>query len=129
MSAMTPAKILNRINALQKQYEQELRNLADEVLKNRIIPFCQEHKLSFVMMNGLPRLVNESNEYVALPRFMHNLFELADEKGDRLMYWMNDYKYSESIDFNEADIKHHEKVYANRSLGSLIFSPAFALRW
>ncbi|NNP70423.1 hypothetical protein [Acinetobacter sp. Ac_5812] len=124
---MTPAKIKKRIDAFQKQYEEELRNLAEEVLQNRIIPYCKEHKLSFVMMNGVPRLVNQSNEYVVLPKFMRNLFEVTDDHGDHLMYWMNDFKFSDTTDFNEADEKHHKKAYTDRSLASLVFSPAFAL--
>ena len=125
---MKPSQIEKRIALLEKKYLDELQKLADEVLDKRIIPYCQKNKVSFMMINGVPRLANEANEYVALPKFMHNLFDISDSNGDKLLYQLSrEFKFSGNIDFNKADEKHHEKKYANRSLGSLIFSPAFSM--
>lgn len=122
---MTPSKILKKIESLEKKYSDDLKKLANEIMDKKIIPYCQEKRVSFLMMNGIPRLVDENNEYVDLPKFILNLYEVSDSNGDRILYYCKDYKFSETVDFMKADQSHHDKKYANRELCSLIFSPAF----
>ena len=89
---MKPYQVRAQIERLEKNYRDELAALAQEVLEDRIIPYCDEHKLSFTMMNGIPRLVGENGEYVCLPQFMCNFMDIADSNGDHLMWYMDDYK-------------------------------------
>lgn len=124
---MKPSQILKRLEKLEKQYFDQFTELADEVLESRIIPYCKEHRLSFVMMNGIPRFINQDNEYVKPPRFIHNLMEITDSHNNPILWQLSkDFKFSDDLDFNAADEKHHSKKYAGRSLVSLVFSPAFS---
>lgn len=109
-----------------RSYEQEFEKLAMEVFHSRIVPYCQYNKLSFTMMNGIPRLINANNEYVTPPKFIVNIFDIEDNHGNKLLWQITEsYKYNDSVDFNMADFKRHKRRYANRPLTSLIFSPFF----
>lgn len=100
--------------------------MADEIFTKRIIPYCQDKKLSFMMINGIPRLVDQNDEYVQPPKFIVNLFDITDSNGQRLLWQLTrDFKFREDVDFNKADHNHHDRIYKNRCLGSLVISPVF----
>lgn len=124
---MIPSKLKKRIEKIQDKYNSEISQLANEVLYKKIIPFCNKNELSFFMINGIPRLVNKDDNYVPLPLFIKNLYEIHDKNGDNLMYFItedyNPFKY----DLNLADRKNFNGKYKDRTLSSLIFSPAFQL--
>ncbi|ELW78174.1 MULTISPECIES: hypothetical protein [Acinetobacter] len=123
---MTPSQIEKRIKKLESKYESDFEKLADEIFTKRIIPYCQDKKLSFMMINGFPRLVDQNDEYVQPPKFIINLFDITDSNGQRLLWQLTrDFKFREDVDFNKADHNHHDRIYKNRCLGSLVFSPAF----
>ena len=40
---------------------------------------------------------------------------------------MSDFKFSEEVDFDEADTRHFNKRYKTKTLAELVFSPAFSM--
>lgn len=125
LEVIMSVKIEKKLKALKKLYDDELTKLADAIFDEKIAPYCKERQLSFTLMNGIPRLVNLDNEYVKVPNFIVDLFEICDENGHCLMYASTkEYKFSEDVDFDKADTKNHEEQMKSRSLASLVFSPA-----
>ena len=119
---MKPYQIKKQIELLEKQYQDSLSKLANKVLDERIIPYCKENRLSFNMVNGVPRLINENNEYVNLPKFIQNLQEISDEVGDLLIWKLTkSYKFSDVVNYDLADRKFHDAKYENRPLIYSIF--------
>lgn len=128
MSKHTPSKLQKKIDRLRQAYLDSLEQLANQVFEERIVPYCKEKRLSFVMMNGFPRFVNEQGAYVSTPTFVVNLAELYDDDGTRFIWQLNkEFKFNPVIDFNQVDIDHHNKRSANRPLCEYLFSPAFGL--
>ena len=123
---MTPSQIEKKIEKISEKYHLEMSNLADEVLHKKIIPYCDKHELSFFIINGIPSLVDKNNNYVSLPKFILNLYNICDENGNKFIYYMNDYNPLKH-NLLSADEKHFANKYKNRELGSLMFSPAFAM--
>lgn len=54
-------------------------------------------------------------------------FELCDCNGNRVFWYMEDFKFSEEVDFNEADTRYFNERYKNKTMAELVFSPAFSM--
>lgn len=102
---MTPKKLQAKLDKLEAEYEKAKEALAKEYFEKRIVPYCDEHKLSFTMMNGVPRFINLQSEYVSLPRFLSNIVDVSDSEGNRIMWDLPEYKYSPEVCANQADHK------------------------
>lgn len=122
---LTPLNLNKRIERLVRSYERGLENLAMEVFHDRIIPYCEYNKLSFTMMDGIPRFVDSNNEYINPPKFITNLFNIEDEYGNKLLRKITEsYKYDDSVDFNIAFFKQYEKdMLTNKTLAKIRYSP------
>ena len=120
---MMPSKINQRIEKIKKRYNDEMTALANEVLRSRIIPYCQKHCLSFAMLNGTPYLIDAKNNYVSVPKFIENLFEVDDQQYNRkLFYFIEDYKHSENFDLMLADQKHFKRKCQNEHASNSLYS-------
>lgn len=107
---ITPKQVQEKLDKFYDNvYIKGLEEIAKEFFDQRIVPYCQKHQLSFTMMNGLPRFVDQGNNYVSLPRFMQNIVDISDREGNRLMWHMPDYKHQPAVDFNTADSKFWNK--------------------
>lgn len=86
------------VNEMTLQTEnriQVISKIANDVLNNKIIPYCEEKKLSFMVVNGIPRLLDKNNHPVNLPNFMVRLYEITNEFGEYLVYQiLKDAKYT-----------------------------------
>ena len=122
-----PRKLQKLVDHLDAEYERRLRFLAQKLLNEHVIPVCERQKLSFTVMNGVPRFVGQSGNYVDVPEKLHEVFELCDCNGNRVFWYMSDFKFSEEVDFNEADTRYFNERYKNKTLAELVFSPAFSM--
>ena len=52
--------------------------------------------------------------YVDVPEKLHEVFELCDCNGNRVFWYMDDFKFSEEVDFDEADTRHFNKRYKTK---------------
>ena len=57
-------KLQKLVDHLDTEYERRLRFLAQKLLNEYVIPVCKRQKLSFTVMNGVPRFVGQSGNYV-----------------------------------------------------------------
>lgn len=124
---MTPSQITKKLKKLEADYIKQKELLARTVFEKRIVPYCQKHKLSFVMMNGIPRFTNANDEYVSLPKFMDSIIEISDSEGDCLMWYFDSYKHNPTVDFNSADHKFWLSKNDTRPLGAIIFGLDFSM--
>lgn len=102
---MTPKVLQGKLDKLYAEYEKTKEVLAEEYFNKRIKPYCIENKLSFTMVNGLPRFINLQSEYVSTPKFIQNIVDVSDPEGNRIMWDFPDYKYSPEVCANKADHK------------------------
>jgi hypothetical protein len=101
---LTPKKLQNQIDKLYNDvYLKEFENTAKNYFDEKIKPYCVKNKLSFSVMNGIPRMVNQENQYVRIPKIIENILDISDPEGIRIIWYLPNYKYSEKADFNEAD--------------------------
>ena len=55
-----PMKLQKLVDHLDTEYKLLLRFLAQKLLNEYVIPVCKRQKLSFKVMNGVPRFVGQS---------------------------------------------------------------------
>ena len=122
-----PRKLQKLVDHLDAEYKRRLEFLAQKLLNEHVIPVCERQKLSFTVMNGVPRFVGQSGDYVDVPKKLHEVFELCDCNGNRVFWYMEDFKFNEEVDFNEADTRYFNERYKNKTLAEIVFSPAFPM--
>ena len=120
-------KLQKLVDHLDAEYERRLEFLAQKLLNEHVIPVCERQKLSFTVMSGVPRFVGQSGSYVDVPEKLLEVFELCDCNGNRVFWYMSDFKFREDVDFNEADTRYFNERYKNKTLAELVFSPAFSM--
>ena len=55
-----PMKLQKLVDHLDAEYKRRLEFLAQKLLNEHVIPVCERQKLSFTVMNGVPRFVGQS---------------------------------------------------------------------
>ena len=53
-------KLQKLVDHLDAEYERRLEFLAQKLLNEHVIPVCERQKLSFTVMNGVPRFDGQS---------------------------------------------------------------------
>ena len=61
-------KLQKLVDHLDAEYKRRLEFLAQKLLNEYVIPVCERQKLSFTVMNGVPRFVGQSGDYVDVPK-------------------------------------------------------------
>lgn len=124
---MKPYVVKSKLDSLLKSYMYELEKLADKMVEDRIIPYCKKNNLSFTMMNGFMRLVDKDDQYVELPQFMVNMYDIYDDMGNLLVHQISiEYKHK-STDFNQVDIDNWKKRNSKKTLNESILGAMMAM--